>query len=150
PLRDLLPRHLEAEERARRLQVDGDVVCDLEGECALTHRRASGENHEVRRLEAGGDSVEVLETTGEGRPRGAGFVEMADPLERLDERVLEEDEFAVRTALGELEDELLGSRDELGGLAFAVPAELGDLAPGKDQAAQRRGLLHDLRVVARV
>ena len=75
---------------------------------------------------------------------------MADPLERLDERVLEEDELAVGAALGELEDELLGARDELLRLALAVPAELGDLAAGADQAAQRRRLADDLGVVAGV
>ena len=66
-LRDFLPRHLEAEEGARRLQVDRDVVRDLEREGALSHRRAGGEDHEVRGLEAGGEVVEVLEAAREAR-----------------------------------------------------------------------------------
>ena len=75
---------------------------------------------------------------------------MADALERLDERVFEEDELAVGAAFGELEDELLGARDELGRLALALPAELRDLAAGADQAAERRVLADDLGVVAGV
>ncbi len=68
----------------------------------------------------------------------------------VDERVLEEDELAFGAALGELEDEVLGARDELGRLALALPAELRDLAAGADQAAQRRRLADDLGVVAGV
>jgi hypothetical protein len=75
---------------------------------------------------------------------------VADPLERLDERVLEKDELAIGAALAELEDELLGAGDELRRLALALPAELRDLAAGADQAAQSRRLADDLRVVARV
>jgi hypothetical protein len=52
--------------------------------------------------------------------------------------------------LSELEDELLGARDELRRLALPVPAELRDLAAREDEAAQRRGLADDLRVVAGV
>ena len=78
------------------------------------------------------------------------LVELADRLERLEERVLEEDELAVGAALGELEDELLGAGDELRRLALAVPAELRDLAAREDEAAQRRRLADDLGVVAGV
>src|SRR5262249_13208887 len=75
---------------------------------------------------------------------------MADPLERLDERVLEEDELALGAPLAELEDELLRAGDELGRLALAIPAELGDVAAREDEAAQRRGRGDDLCVGARV
>ena len=92
--------------------------------------------------------VEILEAAREAGDLGARLVEVADPLERLDERVLEEDELALRAALGEVEDELLGACHELGRLALALPAELGDLAAGADQAAERRVLADDLGVVA--
>ena len=126
------------------------MVGDLEGEGALSHGRAGGDDHEVRGLEAGGDPVEILEAAREPRHLGARFVEVADPLERLDEGVLEEDEFALGAALAEVVDELLGARDELLRLALALPAELRDLAAGADQTAQRRVLADDLRVVARI
>src|SRR4029077_18544473 len=113
PLRDLLAGHLEAEEGARRLQIDRDVVRDLEGEGALSHRRAGGDDHEVCGLEARGDPVEVLEAAGEAGHLGAGLVEEADTLARLHERALEENEGALAAPLAELEDELLGPRDEL-------------------------------------
>ena len=92
-------------------------------------------------------SLKPLERPGDF---GARVVEVADALERLDERVLEEDELALGAPLGELEDELLGARDELDRLALALPPELRDLAAGADQAAQRCRLLDDLGVVAGV
>src|SRR2546423_8595444 len=150
PLRDLLPRHLEGEECAWHLLVDSDVAGDLEREATLSHRGTGGDAHEVRGLEAGGDPIQVLEAAREPGHLGAGLVEVADPLERLDERVLEEDELALRTALAEVVDELFGARDELRRLAFALPAEVRDLATGADQAAQSRRLADDLRVVAGV
>ena len=149
-LRDFLLRHLEAEERARLARVDGDVVRDLERERALSHRRAGREDDEVLRLEAGREVVEILEAARQAGHLGAFLVELVDALERLDERVLEEDELAVGAALGELEDEILGARDELGRLALAIPAELRDLAARADQAAESRRLADDLGVVAGV
>ena len=130
--------------------VDRDVVRDLEREGALSHRRAGGDDHEVRGLEAAGDAVEILEAAREARHLGARLVELADRLERLDECVLEEDELALGSPLAELEDELLGAGHELRRLALAVPAELRDLAAREDEAAQRRRLADDLRVVAGV
>jgi hypothetical protein len=82
------------------------VVGDLEGEAALSHRGAGGDDDEVRGLEARRDAVKVLEAAREAGDVGARLVEVADPLERLDERVLEEDELALLAALGEVEDEL--------------------------------------------
>ena len=123
---------------------------DLEREGALSHRRAGGEDDEVRGLESRGEVVEILEAARHAGDLGAVLVELADALERLDERVLEEDELAVGAALGELEDELLGARDELGRFAFAFPAERSDLAAGANQAAQCRRLADDLGVVAGV
>ena len=51
--------------------------------------------------------------------------------------------------LREVEDDLLGPVDELGGLARPLPAEPRDLAARADEAAQRRHLADDPRVVAR-
>src|SRR6185437_8947286 len=81
---------------------------------------------------------------------GPGLVEAADRLERLEERVLEEDELALGPALAELVDELLGACDELRRLALALPAELRDIAARDDEPAQCRRLADDLRVVAGV
>src|SRR3954463_16351767 len=115
------------------------MVRDLEREGALTHRGPGGEDHEVRGLETGGELVEVLEAAGEPGDVGAGLVEVADPLEGLDERVLEEDELAVGAPLGELEDELLRASDELLRLALPVPARPGALAARAGEGPPRRG-----------
>ena len=61
-------------------------------------------------------------------------------------------EVARRPLLAELEDDLLGAVDEVRHLApdttgIALLAESHDLLAGADQAAQRRHLLDDARVV---
>ena len=52
--------------------------------------------------------------------------------------------------LGEVEDDLLGAVDEVGRLAGPLLPEPRDLRPGPDEAAQRRHLAHDARVVGGV
>ena len=59
-------------------------------------------------------------------------------------------ELAGDAALGELEDHLLGPVDEVLRVAGPLPAEPRDLLSGADQAAQRRHLADDPRVVRRV
>ena len=78
------------------------------------------------------------------------LVELRDPLEALLQQRLDVAELRGGLLLGELEEDLLGPVDELGGLSRALPAEAGDLAPDPDEPAERRSLLDDLRVVAGV
>ena len=52
--------------------------------------------------------------------------------------------------LGEVEDDLLGTVDELGRLADPLAAEACDLLAGLDERAEGRRLLDDLRVVVDV
>ena len=60
-------------------------------------------------------------------------------------------ELADDAFLREVEDDLLGLVDQLlGGQALPLEAEPGDLLPGPDQAAERRHLADDARVVAGV
>ena len=56
----------------------------------------------------------------------------------------------VAALLGEREHDLLGSVDELGRLAYSLPAEPRDLSARTDEAAERRRLANDARVVGRV
>ena len=56
-------------------------------------------------------------------------------------------EVARRPLLSELEDDLLGTIDEVGDLALALLAQSHDLLARADEPAQRRHLLDDARVV---
>ena len=56
-------------------------------------------------------------------------------------------EVARRPLLSELEDDLLGTIDEIGDLALALLAQPHDLLARADEPAQRRHLLDDARVV---
>ena len=75
---------------------------------------------------------------------------MRDALEALLEQLLDVREVPRHSLLRELEDALLGAVDEIGDLARPLPAETRHVLPGHDQAAERRHLLDDLRVVADV
>src|SRR5206468_5669517 len=79
---------------------------------------------------------------------GAGLEQGRDPLEAVLEQLLDVAELARDSRLREVEDDLLGPVDELGCLAFPVDAEPCDLVPRADQAAERRHLADDKRVVA--
>src|SRR5919201_1485754 len=80
----------------------------------------------------------------------AGLVQRRDPFEPFLQQLLDVAELARHALLRELEDDLLGPVDEFGALAGTVPAELRDLRPRADQAAQRRHVADDARVVAGV
>ena len=150
PLRHLGLRHLEREERHRRLVADGEVGGRAEPERRLPHRRARGEDHEVPRLEPRGELVEVAEAGGHSRDVDARLVELGDPLEALLEQRLDVGEVGGDALLGELEDDLLGPVDEVERLAGALLPEARDLRAGADEAAQRRHLGHDAGVVGGV
>ena len=79
-----------------------------------------------------------------------GLVQRGDPLEALLQQLLDVAELGRDPALREVEDDLLGTVDEDLRLARPLPAELGDLLTGGDEAAQRRHLADDARVVRRV
>ena len=98
----------------------------------------------------GGEPVEVAEPGRDAGDVGAGLVERRDALEALLQQLLDVVNSLVTRCLREVEDDLLGLVDEVGRLARPFPAEPGDLAAGADQAAQRRHLAHDPRVVAGV
>ena len=136
--------------RATGISSDAEVGGDAERERGLPHRRPCREDDEVAGLETGGQLVELLEAGRHAGDVGARLVQVRDPLEALLEQLLDVREVAGDALLRELEDPLLGTVDEIGDLAGPLPAEPCDVLPGGDQAAQRRHLLDDLRVVADV
>ena len=147
PLRHLGLRHLEREEGDRRLVAHAEVRGDAEAERRLPHRRARGEDHEVSRLEARGEEIELPEAGRDPGDLGARLVELRDALEALLEEHLDVREVARRPLLSELEDDLLRAVDEVGHLALPLLPEPDDLLARADEPAQRRHLLDDARVV---
>ena len=75
---------------------------------------------------------------------------MHDPLEALLQQPFDVAEVARDPLLREVEDDLLGPVDEVGGLAGPVLAEPRDLGARADEPAERRHLPHDPRIVGRV
>ncbi len=127
-----------------------DVRGHAERERRLAHRRARRDDHQVARLEAGGEAVDVAEARRRAGDVGAGLVEPRDRLERVLEQLLDVRELARDPLLREVEDDLLGAVDQLDRLAGPVEAEPCDVVAGPDQPAQRRHLADDPRVVGGV
>ncbi len=147
PLRHLGLGHLEREERDRCLVANGEVRRRAERERRLPHRRPGRDDDEVAGLEAGRELVELAEPGGDAGDVDARLVEVHDPREALVEQVVDVGEVAADALLGELEHHLLGAVDEIGRLAGACLAEALDLLADPHEAAQRRHLLDDPRVV---
>ena len=78
---------------------------------------------------------------------GAGLVQSGDALEAFLQQLLDVAELGGDPALRKVEDDLLGPVDQDLRLAWAFPAELGDLLSRGDEPAQRRHLADDARVV---
>src|SRR5207237_3571685 len=80
----------------------------------------------------------------------AGLVQLRDRLEGLLEQIVDVRELRRDALLREVEDDRLGSVDQLDGLAGTVEAEARDVVARANQPAQRRHLADDPRVVRRV
>ena len=150
-LRHLGLGHLKREERDGHLLAHPQVGRRAEREAGLAHARTRREDDQVARLEAGRQMIQIAEAGRHARHVDARLVELRDALEALLEQLLDVAEVPRHPRLREVEDDLLGAVDELGDvLPVALHAEARDLAAGPDQAAQRRHLAHDPRVVGRI
>ncbi len=108
--RQLLGRHFEGEERhdgafgglllARRadlvFQSLGGIEGDVGGERGLAHRGASGQDQEIRAVQAAQLAVEVAQAAGDARQLALALMGQFGLADRLDQDVLE----ALEAALG--------------------------------------------------
>ena len=127
-----------------------EVRGHAEAERRLPHARTRSDDDEVAGLEPGGESIEIPEAGRDSGDVGAGLVQSGDALEAFLQQLLDVAELRGDPALREVEDDLLGAVDQDLRLARSFPAELGDLLTGGDEAAQRRHLADDARVVRRI
>ena len=116
----------------------GDVEGDVGGERGLAHRRAAGEDQEVRGVQAAEALVEVGEAGGEAGEAAVALVGGVRHLDRVDDGAAEGLEAAVDLALlAELVERLLGLDDLVLRLAVDLDARglLGD-RPGRAGSAR--------------
>ena len=128
----------------------GRVRGDAEPERALAHRGPRREDDQVPRLEARRHLVEIVEPAREPGHGRAELVQRLHPFERLDERAAERHELAAVVSLRDLEEPLLGLRDEVARRLAAILRKLDDVLARAEQAAEDRELAHRLRVVGGV
>src|SRR5581483_3888817 len=104
PLGDLELRHLEREDRDRDAVLEREVGGDPEGERRLAPARPARADHEVARLEARRQVVDVAEPGRRPGQLAAPLVHARDLLEALADERLDVLEAAADAVLRELED----------------------------------------------
>ena len=60
--RQLGAAHFHGENSHRQTDLDGHMFADIQCERRLTHRRATGDDQQITRLQAGGASIEIVVT----------------------------------------------------------------------------------------
>src|SRR5207244_6663240 len=88
----------------------------------FAHARSTRDDDQIRRLEARGQVVEIVEAA---RDAGDGLlllVESLDRLQRFHEKVGDADELRLHLAVGDAEDELLGTVEHLADVLAALVA----------------------------
>ena len=162
---ELLGRHLEREEAddaafdgafgavgpRAALVGAGDVEGDVGRERGLAHRRAAGEDQQVRGVQAAEALVEVDEAGREAGEAALALVGRVRHLDRVDDGAAEGLEALVDLALlAELVERLLGLDDLVLGLAVELGARglVGDVLAEQDQLAPDREVVDQLGVVA--
>ena len=126
------------------------MLRDVQREGRFAHTRASGDDDEVRGLEARGLEVELLEA---GRDAGdvlLALVEALDVLEGVPEDLADRQGAAFEAALGQAEDLSLGVVHDGLHVFLGLERLRDDLARGLDQLAQHRHVPDDRRVRAEV
>src|SRR5687768_8910448 len=149
-LDELLRRHLEAQHEHGAAERDAHVLGDVEREGRLSHAWASGDDDEIRRLEARRLEIELLEAGGDAGDVLLPLVEPLDVLERVLEDFADGQRAALQPPLGETEDTLLGVVDERLHLVLGVEGLRDDLRRRLDELAEDRHVAHDRRVGAEV
>ena len=116
----------------------------------LPHAGPRRQDHQVARLEAAGQAVEVGEAGGDAGDLLLALVELLDGLEGGLDDLADVHEGGLRLLLGDGEDAPLGVVEELPHFAGLLVALRGDGVGGLDHAARERLLVHDGRVVDEV
>ncbi len=122
----------------------------VHGEGGLAHGRTPGNDHQVRRLQAGGH---VIEITKAGRQAGhlAFHVEqLIDAIDGLGQQFAHADgTTGLGAVLADLEHQPLGLVDQLvGGTPVGAEGAVGDLVGRLDQLSQGSALTHDVAIGA--
>jgi hypothetical protein len=122
------------------------MLRDVEHERGFSHRRARRDDHEVGRLEARRQLVEIVESTGHAGDGLAAALERLDPLHRRPHELLDAGEAAGALLLTDLEDPLLGLIEQLRRLRPSLERLGDDLRRDLDEVPEQRLLTHDARV----
>ena len=140
--------HLEGVHQHRLFAAQHGVFHQVHREGGLTHRRTTGDDDQVGRLQAAGFLVEIRVASGQAGDRVGGVEQGIDAVDSLGQQLVDADRATgLRPRFGDLEDLPFGFvEDFFGSAAFRVEGAVGDLGADADQLAQRRTLADDLRI----
>ncbi len=142
-----LLRHFEAEEPDGHVGLRGHVLCDVEHETRLAHRRAGRDDDQVAGLKAARHLVQVDEA---GRRAGDEPLLLEQQLElrvALHDELVHRHEAAAQPVVGDREDRRLRLVQDQVRFLLALIGIRQDAVGGVDQVPERRLFLDDARVV---
>ena len=142
-LDELLPRHLEGEDRHGHLTVDCRVGGNVEAERGLSHRRARRHDDEIAGLKAVGHRVQICEPAGDSLYRFIASMARFYALHRVPHEFLDPDEFLRPALEGNFEDLVLGQVQQLAYVFLAVVRCLDDSCPDVDEPSHQRLVFDD-------
>ena len=143
----LLLRHLEAEDADRHVGLGPDVLRHVQHQAGLPHRRARGDDDQVRRLQARGHLVEIGEAGRDAGDQLLARVQLLDRVEAGLRQVAQRDEAVAHLVVGDREDRVLGLVEDEIGFFFAGVRGRENLVGREDQVSEGRLLLDDPGVV---
>ena len=77
----------------------GNVLRDIQDKCCLTHRRAGGDQNQIRRLHTGGAVIQVREAGGDASDRVLIAGRLVDLLQCVQSNLLDRNIVAVLAAV---------------------------------------------------
>ena len=143
----LLLRHLQAEEADRHVGRRADVLRDVQHEAGLAHRRPRRDEHQVRRLQPRRHLVEIDEAGRHAGDQPLVLLQLLDRREAALHEIAQRHEPGADAILGDREDRALGLVEQQVRLLLGLVGLGQDLVGRVNQAAERRLLLDDPRVV---
>ncbi len=124
------------------------MLDQVHGEGGLAHRGTAGNDHQIRRLQAGGHVIEITEAGRQARHLALEIEQLIDAVHRAGQQLTHAlGATALGPRLADLEHQALGLVDQLIGItALRAEGALGDLVGRLDELAQRGALANDVGI----
>ena len=123
------------------------MLRDAQGKAALAHRRPTGDDDEIRRLQSCELLIQLHKAGGQPRDRAFALIERVDHLDRAFDDVLHRDRVALELLRGDVKDQGFRAVEQQVGFLRLLVAFAGDVGRGANERAEDGFLLDDAAVI---